>query len=368
MQCYLGVKFRLQGQIYFFYAQEDAAAAQVKDWVLVTTEEGPGLAHVAVVQDDPPPGISPEEIKTVDRLATAEDFQSQVHNEELRKEALTYCREKIRELGLDMKLVDVEVRFDQSKIVFYFTAPARIDFRDLVKILVSKHRTRIELRQIGVRHEAQILGGIGNCGRICCCHLFMRKFDPVTIKMAKEQQLFLNPSKISGACGRLLCCLNFEREQYKDFQRRCPKIGKWYETPKGDVKVLRANMFRDSLIVDAGEGEREITLAEWNDLLQGDDQGQADQVFESTSGHQRGGRKKSPEPRPGPAEAKGEVQETEPPPADSGTKADTGSSPEKEQGPKKRSPGPAGPSRKGKGKTGGPRSMKGRGKKKKQEK
>ena len=271
MQCYLGVKFRLQGQIYFFYAQEDAAAAQVKDWVLVTTEEGPGLANVAVVQDDPPPGISPEEIKPVDRLATAEDFQSQVHNEELRKEALAYCREKIRELGLDMKLVDVEVRFDQSKIVFYFTAPARIDFRDLVKILVSKHRTRIELRQIGVRHEAQILGGIGNCGRICCCHQFLREFVPVTIKMAKEQQLFLNPSKISGVCGRLLCCLNFEKKAYADFFSRCPKIGRKYQTSIGEVKVLRANFFRDTLVLDAAEGEeREINLLEWSELLTGE--------------------------------------------------------------------------------------------------
>ncbi|MFO7875397.1 MAG: regulatory iron-sulfur-containing complex subunit RicT [Desulfovermiculus sp.] len=371
MQCYLGVKFRLQGQIYYFSAQDEAANARVKDWVLVTTDEGPGLAHVAVVQQEPPPGLPVEEIKAVERLANAEDFQTQVQNEDVRKDALTYCREKIRELGLDMKLVDVEVRFDQSKIVFYFTAPARIDFRELVKILVSKHRTRIELRQIGVRHEAQILGGIGNCGRICCCHLFMRKFEPVTIKMAKEQQLFLNPSKISGACGRLLCCLNFEREQYMDFQRRCPKIGKWYETPKGEVKVLRANMFRDSLVVDSGEGEREVTLTEWNDLLQGNSDAQVDHVFENKSGNQRNSRVKHPESRPGktkevrPNSAEDQVQ------SNPGPKEDPGpAQPDKEgQRSQKRSSAQAGPARKGKVKAkAGPRPFKAKGKKKKQDK
>jgi cell fate regulator YaaT (PSP1 superfamily) len=367
MQCYLGVKFRVQGQIYFFSAQDDAAQAQVRDWVLVTTDEGPGLAHVAVVRQEPPPELSPDEIKEVQRLACAEDFQTQAQNDELKSEAMAYCREKIRELGLDMKLVDVEVRFDQSKIIFYFTAPARIDFRELVKVLVSKHRTRIELRQIGVRHEAQILGGIGNCGRVCCCHQFMRKFEPVTIKMAKEQQLFLNPSKISGACGRLLCCLNFEREQYMNFQRRCPKIGKWYETPRGEVKVLRANMFRDSLIVDAGEGEREVTLAEWSDLLQGKNGSNLNHVFESTSGNNRGMRMKNSEPKdrkPPEAEAPAPENETHSnsvPPAETGPPVRE----KEEQGPSKRPQSKAGPMRKGKPKA-GPQAFKGKGKKKKQ--
>jgi cell fate regulator YaaT (PSP1 superfamily) len=371
MQCYLGVKFRLQGQIYYFSAQDEAAQARVKDWVLVTTDEGPGLAHVAVVQQEPPPGLPVEEIKAVERLASAEDFQIHIQNEDLRKEALAYCRGKIRELGLDMKLVDVEVRFDQSKIIFYFTAPARIDFRELVKILVSKHRTRIELRQIGVRHEAQILGGIGNCGRICCCHLFMRKFEPVTIKMAKEQQLFLNPSKISGACGRLLCCLNFEREQYIDFQRRCPKIGKWYQTPKGEVKVLRANMFRDSLIVDAGEGEREVTLAEWNDLLQGTSLDQLEHVFANKSGNQRNSRAKQPESKPEKTKEPRPLPTEYQIPSNPGPKENPGpAQPEKEgQRSKKKSSAQTGPARKGKVKAkAGPRPFKAKGKKKKQDK
>ena len=371
MQRYLGVKFRLQGQIYYFSAYDAAAEARVMDWVLVTTDEGPGLAHVAVVREEPPPGLDLDEIKAVQRLANAEDFQVQAKNEELRKEAMAFCREKIRELGLDMKLVDVEVRFDQSKIIFYFTAPARIDFRELVKILVSKHRTRIELRQIGVRHEAQILGGIGNCGRICCCHLFLRKFEPVTIKMAKEQQLFLNPSKISGACGRLLCCLNFEREQYVNFQHRCPKIGKWYETPKGEVKVLRANMFRDTLVVDAGEGEREVSLTEWQDLIQGNAESNLDHIFEARSANQRGMRGKSPEPRSDKIFPVGDEVRQEQEAADSdkevGGHKEEGQRHKKRGGQKQASGQGGGPARRGRSRSGA-RHPKGRQKKKKQDK
>ena len=265
MKRYIGVKFRELGQLYYFWTeQEEAASGQA---VLVATEEGQGLAWVVTVRDTPPLDLSEEDIKPIKRLAEEEDFEVLEKNRQLGKEAFDYCAAQIQQFKLEMKLVDVEVRFDQSKMVFFFTAPARIDFRELVKVLVSKYRTRIELRQIGVRHEAQLVGGIGNCGRVCCCHAFLRKFDPVTIKMAKEQQLFLNPSKISGACGRLLCCLNYERETYADFQRKCPKIGKRYETALGEIKVLRSNMFRDSLIVDAGEGEeKEISLSEWEDL------------------------------------------------------------------------------------------------------
>jgi cell fate regulator YaaT (PSP1 superfamily) len=169
-----------------------------------------------------------------------------------------------------MKLVDVEVFHDRSKIIFYFTAPGRIDFRDLVKDLVKNYHTRIELRQIGVRHETQMLGAIGNCGQICCCRRFMRKFAPVTIKMAKEQNLFLNPAKISGMCGRLLCCLNFEQGNYDEFQRKCPKIGKRLNTTLGTVKILRTNLFREtvSLLTENGE-EKELTLSEWQEVFIG---------------------------------------------------------------------------------------------------
>ncbi|MCF8105430.1 MAG: hypothetical protein K9K64_08110 [Desulfohalobiaceae bacterium] len=274
---YIGVKFREQGLIYYF----DGQGQEIKkgDKVVVTTEEGVGLALVFLTRETPPEGLPEKDIKPVERVAEAEDLQAEEENIRMGREAFAFCKTRIRESGLEMKLVDVEVRFDRSKMIFYFTAPSRVDFRELIKALVNKYRTRIELRQIGVRHEAQILGGIGDCGRGCCCSTFLRRFDPVTIKMAKEQQLFLNPSKISGCCGRLLCCLNFEREFYSDFYKKCPKIGKKYETAAGEVKVLRANIFQDSLVVDAGGGqEKEISLPEWQELVSG----QGDSSFLNT--------------------------------------------------------------------------------------
>jgi len=304
MRIYVGVKFRKQGQIYYF----DSAGYSLFSggYVVVSTDEGPGLAQVVTLCEEPPAHLGLEEngVKPIERPATDEDFVQQESNEQLAAKAFAFCRSKIKELELDMKLVDVEVRFDQSKIVFYFTAPTRIDFRELVKLLVNEYRTRIELRQIGVRHEAQILGGIGNCGRICCCHQFLKKFEPVTIKMAKEQQLFLNPSKISGTCGRLLCCLNFEKETYADFQRRCPKVGKRYDTSVGEIKVLRANLFRDSLIVDAGDGEeKEITLPEWADLSS------SQELKPAPKGSPESGKQPSGEPKPGPSARKAKQKE-----------------------------------------------------------
>ena len=166
-----------------------------------------------------------------------------------------------------MKLVDVEVFFDRSKLIFYFTAPARIDFRELVKDLVREYRARIELRQIGVRHETQMVGAVGNCGMVCCCRRYLRKFAPVTIRMAKEQNLFLNPAKISGICGRLLCCLSYEQENYDRFHHNCPRLGKKYQTTQGTMKVLRANMFRNSLsVLNENNEEQELTLEEWQAL------------------------------------------------------------------------------------------------------
>jgi hypothetical protein len=153
-------------------------------------------------------------------------------------------------------------------MVFYFTAPGRIDFRELIKDLVKEYRTRIELRQIGVRHETQMLGAIGNCGQMCCCRRFMRKFVPVTIKMAKEQNLFLNPTKISGICGRLLCCLSFEQKGYEEFHRMCPRVGKKYQTSLGQMKVLRSNFFKKSLsLLDENFDEQEVSIDEWNEIV-----------------------------------------------------------------------------------------------------
>ncbi len=201
------------------------------------------------------------------RLPTEEESSIGEENETLAESARRFCASCVRSRELDMKIVDVTVLFDKSKFIFYFTAPTRIDFRNLVKDLVREYRTRIELRQIGVRHETQMLGSLGNCGMICCCRRYLTSFAPVTIKMAKEQNLFLNPTKISGICGRLLCCLSFEQDAYEDFQRACPKLGKRYLTDNGYMRVLRSNMFRNTITILPETGaEIEITLEEWQDL------------------------------------------------------------------------------------------------------
>ncbi|WP_304120219.1 regulatory iron-sulfur-containing complex subunit RicT [Mailhella massiliensis] len=201
------------------------------------------------------------------RRASEEEQRAAQDNALLSREAYLFCRRCIAERRLDMKLVDVEILFDRSKMVFFFTAPTRIDFRDLVKDLVRQYRTRIELRQIGVRHETQMLGALGNCGMVCCCRRYLHKFAPVTIKMAKEQNLFLNPAKISGICGRLLCCLSYEQENYDAFHRSCPRLGKRYQTTQGPMRVLRGNMFRNSVVVlpDGGQ-EVEMSLEDWQAL------------------------------------------------------------------------------------------------------
>jgi len=262
----IGVKFRDQGQVYYFLASP--FVVEKNDSVIVKTEEGLGLARVVLVRDSIPEGFKPEQLKPIFRLANEEDLNSQEENQELLSEAFKYCRECIKNRELDMKLVDVEIYFDRSKIIFYFTAPGRVDFRELVKDLVKIYKTRIELRQIGVRHETQMVGGLGNCGQVCCCRRFMRNFEPVTIKMAKDQNLFLNPAKISGICGRLLCCLNFEQDNYSRFQKKIPKLGKRFKTDQGYLRVIRANLFRESLTVLDEDGvEKEILLTEWHKMI-----------------------------------------------------------------------------------------------------
>lgn len=262
MNTILGLRFRENGQIYYF----DAGSHQVApgQYVVVKTDQGNAMGQVACVQDAPPKDLESAEIKPIARPATEEDLAQHGQNRQMARDAIRHCRQCIHERNLDMKLVDVEVLQDRSKMVFYFTAPGRIDFRELVKDLVKSWRTRIELRQIGVRHETQMIGAIGNCGQVCCCARFIRKFQPVTIKMAKEQNLFLNPSKISGMCGRLLCCLAYEQGAYEEFQRRCPKLGKKYQTSQGPVKILRSNLFKETISVwtETGE-EKELTLEEW---------------------------------------------------------------------------------------------------------
>ena len=260
----VGIRLRHCGPT--LYCDSKLPSPVVGEQYMVETEHGLLLGQIVSLHDSLPDGGLSSEI-TVLRTATDADKAIARTNDELARRARRFCQEAIRNRELDMKLVDVEVYFDASKIVFYFTAPARIDFRELLKDLVREYRARIELRQIGVRHETQMVGAVGNCGMVCCCRRFLRKFAPVTIRMAKEQNLFLNPAKISGICGRLLCCLSYEQENYDAFHRECPRLGKRYQTSLGAMKVLRANMFRNSLnVLNEANEEREITLEEWRSL------------------------------------------------------------------------------------------------------
>ena len=200
-------------------------------------------------------------LNQVIRVATEEDRKKEEKNREKEKEAFDICLEKIRKHGLEMKLIDAEYTFDNNKVLFYFTADGRIDFRELVKDLASVFRTRIELRQIGVRDETKIRGGIGICGRGLCCHTYLSEFAPVSIKMAKEQNLSLNPSKISGVCGRLMCCLTNEEETYEELNSRLPSNGDFVTTPeglKGDVQSVNVLRQLVKVIVTLDNDEKEI--------------------------------------------------------------------------------------------------------------
>ena len=239
----IGVRFRAAGKIYYF----DPADRQIKigDHVIVETARGIEYGYVVLGnrEVDETKVIPP--LKPVIRMATDEDRAIEAKNKEKEKEAFKICQEKIKKHKLEMKLVDAEYTFDNNKILFYFTADGRIDFRELVKDLAAVFRTRIELRQIGVRDETKIMGGYGICGRELCCHTFISEFAPVSIKMAKEQNLSLNPTKISGVCGRLMCCLKNEEETYEYLNSRLPNVGDYVTTDDGlkgevsSVNVLR---------------------------------------------------------------------------------------------------------------------------------
>lgn len=259
-----GLRFRTLGQTSYYTGPSGFKRG---DHVLIEAEQGQTLAEIVSGPAEHLPGQMEQELPSILRHAGSEDIHRGEANEQMAREAQQFCRQCIRDRNLDMKLVDVEVFFDRSKLIFYFTAPSRIDFRDLVKDLVREYRARIELRQIGVRHETQMVGAVGNCGMVCCCRRYLRKFAPVTIRMAKEQNLFLNPAKISGICGRLLCCLSYEQDNYDHFHRMCPRLGKKYQTDKGPMKVLRANMFRNSLsVLTENNEEVELSLDDWQAL------------------------------------------------------------------------------------------------------
>ena len=237
MKTIIGVRFRKPGKIYFF----DPGYLKIEKGsnVIVETSMGQEFGEVVIANREIPDSKVTEPLKKIIRIATPKDVKHQEENKEKEKEALEICEEKIKKHKLDMNLTEVEYKFDNSKIVFYFTADGRIDFRELVKDLAAIFHTRIELRQIGVRDEIKRIGGNGMCGRELCCCSFLRNFETVSIKMAKEQNISLNPTKISGNCGRLMCCLKYEQEVYDEKLSRIPKIGAIVKTDDGEGEVVR---------------------------------------------------------------------------------------------------------------------------------
>lgn len=241
----VGVKFKDAGKVYYFGPGE--VQVQRGDHVIVETARGLEYGTVTMGNRQVPEEEIVSPLKDIVRVATEADGQKHLQNLEKRDRAMQLCQEKIDAHGLEMKLVDVEYTFDNSKVVFYFTADGRVDFRELVKDLAAVFRMRIELRQIGVRDEAKMLGGVGNCGRGLCCHTWLREFEPVSIKMAKVQNLSLNPTKISGICGRLMCCLKYENDLYAKLKKGMPNTGERVKTPDGKAIVVDTNILESTV-------------------------------------------------------------------------------------------------------------------------
>ncbi|WP_400244717.1 stage 0 sporulation family protein [Niallia sp. JL1B1071] len=258
----VGIRFKKAGKIYYFDPNE--LIIQKGDFVIVETVRGVEFGRVVIGPKKVDENDVVLPLKKVLRIADQKDQMIVEENKIAAKEAYDVCSEKVTLHELEMKLVDVEYTFDRNKIIFYFTADGRVDFRELVKDLASIFRTRIELRQIGVRDEAKMLGGIGPCGRMLCCSTFLGDFEPVSIKMAKDQNLSLNPTKISGLCGRLMCCLKYENDDYEAAKELLPDLGDWINTPDGKGKVVGLNILERVLKVEISEQERvlEYTLDE----------------------------------------------------------------------------------------------------------
>lgn len=249
----IGIQFQKNGKMYYF----DPNGFDIKtgDYVVVDTTRGPDLGEVVMGTREIEGDESRFPLKKTIRIATEQDIQHGRDNRAKEKDAFSVCQKKILEHKLEMKLVSVEYAFDNSKILFFFTANGRVDFRSLVKDLASIFKMRIELRQIGVRDEAKMLGGLGPCGRPICCGAFLDQFQPVSIKMAKEQNLSLNPTKISGVCGRLMCCLKYEQEHYEMTRKRMPKVGKDVITPDGTGPVTDLNIVKETVFVRLTNGD-----------------------------------------------------------------------------------------------------------------
>ncbi len=261
----VGVRFKKAGKVYYFDPDQFEIDAGAN--VIVETARGIEFGEAVI----PTREISDDEIvaplKKVMRVATEDDVKHASDNRRKEKEAFATCLQKIRDHNLEMKLIDVEYTFDNNKILFYFTADGRVDFRELVKDLAAVFKTRIELRQIGVRDESKMMGGIGVCGRVLCCSSYLGEFQPVSIKMAKEQGLSLNPTKISGTCGRLMCCLKYEQDAYESIIKRAPKTGAIVETPEGQGVVVETYLIREIVKVRLDKGnETDLRSYKFNEI------------------------------------------------------------------------------------------------------
>ena len=257
----IGVRFKKAGKIYYFDPKGIEFA--LGDGVIVETVRGIEFAEVAVANKEVDGKAFSKQLKQVVGKAEPRDFARVEENQEKEKKAFAICQEKIAKHNMDMKLINVEYTFDGSKIVFYFTADGRVDFRELVKDLASVFKTRIELRQIGVRDETKMVGGLGPCGRPACCSVFLGDFQPVSIKMAKEQNLSLSPTKISGLCGRLMCCLNYEHEYYEEISGKMPRPGSEVSTPDGKGSVLDTNALKQTVRVKVAIDENNVDAREY---------------------------------------------------------------------------------------------------------
>lgn len=276
----VGVRFKKAGKIYYFSPEDKVIASG--DNVIVETARGIEFGNCVIG----PKEVSEDKIvlplKNVIRKANKEDEKKYLENKSKEKDAFNICSEKIQKHNLIMKLIDVEYTFDNNKIIFYFTAEGRVDFRELVKDLASVFRTRIELRQIGVRDEAKMIGGLGPCGRPMCCSVHLGDFAPVSIKMAKEQNLSLNPTKISGICGRLMCCLNYEQNTYEDIRKRLPKVASIVQTEYGKGEVVSNSVVNESVkikvkIEDGEDTIKEVSINELT-LVSGSFEGAVDEA------------------------------------------------------------------------------------------
>ncbi|HEY0602915.1 MAG TPA: regulatory iron-sulfur-containing complex subunit RicT [Herpetosiphonaceae bacterium] len=252
MPIVVGIRFKDSGKTYHFDPLQ--VPLDLGDWAIVETVRGPELGRVATLANEISQDQVIGELKPVLRRATDEDLQSLLHLQQYEPEALQICGDKIAEHQLPMELIKAEYNFDGSRLTFFFTADKRVDFRALVRDLARTFRTRIELRQVGPRDEAKLLGGIGPCGRLLCCSTFLPDFARVSIKMAKDQDLPLNPSKISGVCGRLLCCLSYEHEQYLEIKAELPQRGDWVQTSEGPGEVIAVNVVKENVTVQLGDG------------------------------------------------------------------------------------------------------------------